>query len=292
MTPRLVQASCPRCGASLPITPGATQVACAYCGTVSFVQPPKRATGVYVPPTPPGQPIIQLDARQWSDLGGTIAKATMWVTLIMVLAPAIFVVGILGYVFWTIHRAFDSATHSPPKSPVSTPTPTPPTKAKASADDEPETAFDFPSLSGCTCKAKVDGVQSYVTLSAQLRESTDDYIAIFELAAPGNRHFVLATGDETAPPSHVSGKMLGLAVACHEDMVAIVAGSRVTGWSAKTGKAVWNTKLPGAYIQPGKAPKDGFTIHCAHAEREDPDVTVGTERGDVTVRLKDGKIVK
>jgi ribosomal protein S27AE len=287
MTPRLVQAACPRCGASLPIAQGATQVACAYCGTTVFVQPPKRATGVFTPP-PVGQPTVQLDANQWTQLGGAIAAGTIGMTVITLIIVAI---TIAGAVVATVVSIKSPPVPRPPKSISKPPNEGLPDPLATADESTTSVTYDFPTLESCQCRVKVGQKQGFVTLSATISGPSDvALVGKYVLHGLDDVDVALPVTDRTSPPRAVHGRLLGLALACDADVVAIANGGVVSGWSAKKPKLLWSTKLPGAYIFPAKAPKDGFSIDCAHGEGD----VVGfpTEAGDVRIRIADGSIVK
>jgi len=285
MMPRLVQANCPHCGATLPISPGATQVQCTYCNTTIFVQPPKRATGVFVAP-PAGHPRVQLDVNQWQQLGGAIAAGTIGVT-VMIFAAVGFavVVGVIAVIV--------AVQHAPTGVPTS----------QADDDEGSGTAaskkvtYDFGALGSCECKVKVDGKEGFAQLSAVIFGRDNDHLGgKYVLTAPGDRQLVLPVTDETAPPRKIkAGTMnMGIAMMCDQDIVAIVTGEVVSGWSTKAtknAKLAWSTKLPGKYVYPGGGkPKAGnFSIDCANGAGDV--VGFATETGTVRIRVADGKIM-
>ncbi len=285
MIPRLVQASCPRCGAALSITPGAPQVACAYCGTTVFVQPPKRATGVFAPP-PAGQPIVQLDAQQWTELGGLIAKGTIGVTIAIVTAVVIAIAGGLAATVVAVRsapatRRSGGAAGAPAEDVV--------------ASAPPEVTYDFGALGSCECKVKVADKEGYASLSAVVSGTDDAHLTgSYVLGAPGDRALDLPVTDETAPPRSIKGRSLGLAMLCDRSVVAVVAGAVASGWSLepkKKAKLLWTTPLPGKYVYPGSGnPKKGhFSIDCANGEGDV--VGFSTVAGAVRLRVADGALI-
>jgi LSD1 subclass zinc finger protein len=284
MVPRLVQATCPHCGATLPIAPGATQVQCTYCHTTIFVQPPKHATGVYVAP-PEGHPRVHLDVNQWTQLGGAVAKGAIGVTVAIFAFSGLAVVAGMIAVGFAVRSAPPS---SKPRTEVDRGTTTTDTK---------KVTYDFGGLGSCECKVKVDGKEGFAQLSAVISGPDDDHLkGKYVLTAPGDRELELPVTDESSPPRKIkAGTMnIGIATICDQDIVAIVTGEVASGWSTKPtkiAKLVWSTRLPGKYVYPGAGkPKGGkFSIDCANGAGDV--VGFSTEAGAVRIRVVDGKIM-
>jgi hypothetical protein len=154
------------------------------------------------------------------------------------------------------------------------------TKKPAVDDDEASeakaaaTAIDrskFKDLQGCTCKSGKDTRQLAIRIDVSGMGMTvgedDGMVANFDLSwlldSGSGAFFLTHDKDAGAPPRKVKGRALGVGVACSGDVVAIVAKDRVTGWSIKDKKMLWDEKLDADYSLAATPSKTALAVQCA-----------------------------
>lgn len=81
-----------------------------------------------------------------------------------------------------------------------------------------------------------------------------------QLEGPSNDGVKVSAG--LSPPRRIKGSELAVGVACNKDIFAVVTGDRVTGWSTKTTRPVWDATLSARYAAPVPAGQAGGNVVC------------------------------
>jgi len=161
-------------------------------------------------------------------------------------------------------------------------------------EPEPIRIEAYQPLSGCECKADLDGdgkreaiqlalkasvVGTWITSSGTSREVAYDFIV---RPKKKGEPFRLPLEKQTAPPRRRRGEVMDVGVACETDRMIVAAGQHVTAWSLRSQSAEWTTELPASFIKKGsRPPTTGPTIHCAKMR---------VRKGAVTVQLPGGTV--
>jgi len=184
------------------------------------------------------------------------------------------VVGVVGVIISILHGR---AKAPPPEEKETTATSA--AKKPKKSDDAEEAAAaaaavaidrsKFNDLKGCTCKSGKDTRQLAVRIDVQgmgmVVGEDDGMVANFDLswlADSGGNYFLTHDKDAGAPPRKVKGRALAVGVACNGDVFAVVARDRVTAWSMKEQKMLWDEKLEGEYTAAASPSKTGLGIQC------------------------------
>lgn len=125
----------------------------------------------------------------------------------------------------------------------------------------------FKIVPGCSCRTDLRGKGDEVmNLRLYTGNEKDGELSIgwtieipgreaLQLEGPSNDGIKASAG--RSPPHRITGGALAVGVACSKDIFAVVTSDRVTGWSTKTTRPVWDATLSGRYAglaPPGKAP--------------------------------------
>jgi hypothetical protein len=157
---------------------------------------------------------------------------------------------------------------------------------------------EFQALRGCSCKADVDGRpgDDLLQLAVQITGKGLEMISqtyMFDLVWALDAGAVGAidlTGDEMdAPPTHIEGSRVGVAMACTGEAVVVAALDRVTAWSVGMRRKLWSTSYAGVYPMGGGGGGGDLAIQCGRLTVRNGNVSVPLDGGGkANVRLSDG----
>lgn len=103
------------------------------------------------------------------------------------------------------------------------------------------------------------------------------------LVDSGGKFFALKPEEDGgAPPAHVKGRGLGVAVACSGDTFVVVSKDQATAWSIAAQKELWSRALPAELKLAAPPSKKGLNVQCAALPVTDP-------KGALDIPLVTGK---
>ena len=249
---------CPTCGA--PNTENVQR--CAFCGTTLAAA------------APPPQLPQRSGRHRW----------VLYVVLLAGLLPVVLLAA-FGVLFYFLYRvggeALEEAGAPPPRA-------------------------AYTSIDACRCESDVDGRPGAETMQLAVwamelyqRNSQnhveDNSVIRYFLDISGQSPWQLPITGATAPSSSPSSHDVRLFIACNGDIVAIASEDRVTGWDVRRRQVAWTTPLGGAYrseVPPRPQGGQGFSVQCTALNENSPSMTVTTDRGEVTMGIADGRIVR